>query len=257
MFTYLRLVLLLLSFFSQAFAQQELTVKDVSQVMQGIFSEHVKYKEMTPELMQRAHKLFIDQFDPDRIYLLDSEVKPYLSLTPYKLKSLVKKFNSGEFPSFIEMNSLFQEAIIRARNDRKHFKESEGVLLWNKSGSFARTHQDLEDRMQAYMYSLMNKETGTLDEKKQIVEAILEKKENEYLEKDGYFSVHLLKALTASLDAHSQFFEQNEADALKMRLKKSFQGFGLSLEHFDHTFIVVKIIPGSTAEESKKDSSWR
>jgi carboxyl-terminal processing protease len=236
---------------SQLLAQEPVSLQDVTDVMHHVFEEHVQYKQMTPELMQRAAVLYIEQFDPLRIYLLQSEVQPYMKLSKYEQEKLVSQFEDGTFPFFAKLDLLFGKAVSRARQERKALSESNIIVPWQQEGAFAKTEQELQKRMQGYMYSLMEQENGTFSDRKQKVDKLLEQKENEYLDKKA-FAQHLLKALASSLDAHTQLFNSHTAEALKIGLEKRFLGFGLLLQKDDHAFIIEKILPGSSAQKSQQ-----
>src|SRR5262245_46300944 len=121
-----RLLLLPLALFL-AFGFQssgfQLRKEDVRKTMQEIFNYHVEYKEFSPLVAKRSLKIFIEQFDPDRVYLLSSEIKPYLEPKEDKISSVIQKYYQDDLSEYIKLNQLVQEAIVRAQGYRQQLKE--------------------------------------------------------------------------------------------------------------------------------------
>lgn len=202
-----------------------LQADEVHEVMDKVFEEHVTEKKMTDEVMKRSVVLFIDQFDPHRIYLLEREVRPLLDFAQKNSATLVQDYEESSYPFFDQMVTEFQKAIMRARQIRQKLSviESRGV----ESKSFPTSIEDLENQIQAYLGELIEQNGGSREK----AEEELQDFENGYLyvDKEGNplssseaaqkFSLYLLKAFTASLDAHSAFFNAEEASQLKTALE--------------------------------------
>lgn len=69
-------------FGAEAHEQESLKTNEIHHIMDQIFSEHVNKKEISDQILHHAFLIYIDQFDPHGIYLLESEVAPYVKLTP-------------------------------------------------------------------------------------------------------------------------------------------------------------------------------
>ncbi len=265
-----------LALFSQV--PERISLPEIHSVMDSVFKEHVTQKSMNNELMIKAISQFVDQFDPSRSYLLSREVDVYLRLPVEKVTQLTESYNRQEYHFFSEMNQLMQKAIMRARKIRQEapLKDIGEVEAWASqpdSPAFAKTEQELVARsrmriarmiMQAKQENGQDKGAISFSDLMQRVEAVIKESENEYLyqdkqgralpidEQNSLLALHILKAFTTSLDAHSSFLNPQEAYELKMRLQKSLDGIGVIVEDLGHTFVVSKIIQGSSAETSKQ-----
>ena len=136
-----------------------LKANDISRIMQQILSEHVDKKEMTAKILQNALRIYIDQFDPDRMYLLESEVIPYFNPSSANLEKAVDQYKRNDFSPFEKLNGIIQASIERSRLLRKkmnfegsNFKINEESLMKQRGAlsgaeSFAKNTQQLEQRI--------------------------------------------------------------------------------------------------------------
>lgn len=270
--------------FSAIFAEDLLTVNDIQPVMKQIFEQHVDQKEISNKSIKSAFKVYIDKFDPDRIYLLEEEVNPYLQLTDSQLNTIVSAYKQNRFPAFEVLNRTIQNAILRSRAIRKELEKTPGVLFSTPSSSiteagdpdlkkiFVKNKEALHKVIKGYLINFINAEKQhfgsdvVLENQAQTIEIFekgMQQRENNYLyrnsdgssipkaEQDNLFTLHVLKALASSLDAHTTFYDETEATDLKMRLQKEFQGVGIIFQQkIDGSVLVGDLSDGGPAAKS-------
>jgi carboxyl-terminal processing protease len=282
------LIILIVSFsFSSAFAQQQedLSLKDVQKVMQEILAQHVDKKEITPDVLQNSFKSYLDQFDPERIYLFGNEASQFLNLDQAELKRVLENYRQNRFTKFEELDQMIQNAILRARKYREElaadketiFQSSSNhpsvsnLLGEDKKAPYPNDVSELKERMKGQAVRFISIERQrygdktVIDNKDKTLNAYfrqLEQKENLYLnqddagnplslrEKEHHFATRILKAMTHSLDAHTSFFDANEAYDMKVRLEKGFKGIGVTLEKRVQGIYVAGLVKGGPAEKS-------
>jgi len=262
-----------------------LTQNEILQMMNQIYSQQDNKTKISPEMIKSALMAYINQFDPYRIYLLESEVAPYRDLPDAKIADVVKDMRANNFHIFEELNQVIQKSIQRARTLRSELEKTANLLGFKTANDekfsdpdlqtpFAKDIEDLKKRnlddLRNYVAraqlrfgdALIKKNLGqTLS----IYEKSAREKENLYLyldnegkplqpsEKENLFVIYVLKALAKSLDAHTTFYTQSEAEDLKMRLEKGFQGIGINLEQSANgKFYISEILAGSPAMRSGK-----
>lgn len=270
--------------------EQELLKKtDVHKVMQEIFHQHVDKKEMTVSILKNSLKVYIDQFDPDRVYLLESDVRPYLKPTDYELDQALEQYKRNDLSLYEHLNRDIQQSIERAQQIRKGLiADSSNLMQASKTTKlnqieekrdqdqrrfFAKTLDDLKARIRLDLIEFVQDEvtrfgqepvmrdfTKTLG----LYDHKMRGEEDEYLatdetghallpqEQENLFVMHVLKALAASLDAHTKVMDLNEAYDMKIRLEKEYQGIGVRLQQRNKDVIVSGFVPGSPAEKSGK-----
>lgn len=249
----------------------QLKKDDIRKTMQEILAYHVEYKEFSPLIAKRSLKIFIEQFDPDRIYLLSSEAKPYLEPKEDKLKSVVRNYYQDDFSEYAKLNRTIQHSIIRARALREEVKEElivsteEPLEVGGTYLDYPRNEKDLKERMRKQLLRVLwiekhisNLSNLTAVQRKKILD-LWEKRfarvENTYLpekQEEHYLCMHVLKALAKSLDAHTSYYSPEEAHEMRTSLEKQFEGIGVVLRESIDGVVIHDMIKGGPAERCGK-----
>lgn len=277
-------------FLSQSIYPQEhelLKPSDINKVMKQILDQHVDQKTMSGTILKHAFRVYIDQFDPFRIYLLDDEVKAYLNVSDAQMDQWAEQYKYNDFSAFAALNGVIQQAIERARILRKEVQENKHELfkpdpkeLKNFEGwadrdpnkPFAKTVNELKDRIKHQFIYFIAEEKKRFGKKQvlshelqtlSIYDHYLANQENAYLyqnedgrpmaeaQKQNLFVLHILKALASSLDAHTTFYNNVEAYDMKVRLEKEFEGIGVVLQQeADGSVVITKLMSGGPAAKS-------
>ncbi|WP_316359222.1 tail-specific protease Tsp [Candidatus Neptunichlamydia sp. REUL1] len=258
-------------FISTAFASDPytLSLQDVRSSMDKMFTYHVENKEFSPLIVKRSLKIYIEQFDPDRLYLLKGEVEPFLSLTPRQIRRVINDFQRDQYPEYWNLNFLIEKSI--HRNQRIRHEEIERLIdgetedftlhVTTSYPNYSSTEQELRERvhnrlileLKAYMKG--RKEVSL---NPQLIQKILNHRskksisfESQYLNPTEHtLALHMLKAMAKSLDAHTGYYSPREAYEIRAALKKEFSGVGVVLcEDFDGVYI-SDVVKGGPAEKS-------
>lgn len=284
--SFFRLILIVLACFSgfvYSNEQELLKTQDINKVMAQIFQEHVDKKEMSSTIIQTALKNYIDQFDQERVYLLEDEIKPYLKISQSDLNTMVERYKRQDFKEFVQLNDLIQKSIVRARELRSEIEATKAQMFqvqqpnepqeWldaEKKKLFALSLDELKNRNRDYLLRFIHAEKKRYGEAYVIRNAnqifsLWEKHlrgaEDQYLyvegktalssaAKENLFAMHVLKALAKSLDAHTSFFNPEEAYDMRIRLEKGFQGIGVTLQETPEGVVVQGLMAGGPAAKS-------
>lgn len=266
---------------TEASEPELLKTKDVHKIMEQILTYHDNKKELSQTTLLHGLRIYAEQFDPYKIYLLEDEVTPLLNPSPSTIQEGVKEYNNSNFSLFLTLNQRIQTAIQRARKWRSQIeknsstifnealKNSDREILYPKE--YAKNIEELEERMKNHMLRFIDEQKQryggkVLKEQQSQTLRLYENEqrafENQYLylndkneplppaEQENLFAIHILKALASSLDAHTSFYNSREAYDMKVRLQKSFQGIGVALESSKEGTAISSLIPGGAAEKS-------
>lgn len=277
-----------LTFVSGLVSQETELLKreNINKIMKEMFEQHLDKKGMSGNILKNSFKIYLEQFDTERIYLLSSEIDQALQIQDAKLYSLLKEYEMGNLIAYENLNKLIQKAIIRAREIRKELKYRKDLLF--QSSSIAEEAVDIQEDKKppfpANVEELKNRIKNDmvrfigLERKKYGDREVLENQdktleayerysrhlENQYLyvddsgnplpteERENLFVLHVLKALARSLDSHTTFLNPNEAYDMKIRLEKGFEGIGVILERKSQGIVISKLIANSPASKSGK-----
>jgi carboxyl-terminal processing protease len=256
-------------------SQDNLKISDIPKVMERLFHFHIESKQMHPSLIRRSIKIYIEQFDSEKAYLLESEVAPYLNMSDTTVNAILGRIQTKNYSDFIELNDLMASAILRAQNIRKELAKQ--MVFGSLSDSFSsppskfpRSEKEIVEKQRSRMVRFYQFHQGRthLDspERKMGVFELFEKKvrryENTYLflgrdggsllreEMEHLLSLRLLKAFAKSLDTHTAFFSPEEAYEMRLSLEKQFEGVGVILSEGIDGVMIADLIEGSPAAQS-------
>ncbi len=256
--------------------QDTLRVKDVKFVLEDLLALHVENGKFSEEIIKRSISLYMKDFDPNKVYLLQEEVDSLTEIDKDKINKIQSDFQQSKVSQYFAVNKVMEKAAQRSQTIRNQIakeikkngfddKKIQPVIRYS---AFAKTKEELQERLKghfAFVLSNTRKKELTHEDRIQVF-ALWDTKKRQFeatyrpVSIDGlainkqleihYTSLHTLKALTKSLDAHSAFYSPEEARSLRASLMKEFEGIGIVLqEEFDGIYI-VGVIPGSPAAKS-------
>ncbi len=258
-------------------AQNSLKMGDIPRVMERFFSLHIENKEFSPALVRRSMKLYIEQFDPEKSYLLESEIAPYLNLSEKRTNEILARLKKSDYSDFIALNQVIQKAIVRAESYRQAIADrlvlqENLVAESNTPSQYARSESELIERQKSRMirFYFFHKARTRIDslERRTKVYSLFEKKvrrieygylfltpEADHLTREKIehlMALRILKSFAKSLDTHTSFFSPEEAYEMRLSLEKQFEGVGVVLSEGIDGIMIAELIPGSPAEQSGK-----
>lgn len=257
--------------------QTSLRINEIPKIMERFFSLHIENKELSTTLVRRSFKLYIEQFDSEKAYLLESEVLPYLKMSDKKASEILARLKKNDYSDFIALNQLIQRSILRAQELRKVLSAQLATdELDFENGPIApqsqypSSEEDLMERQKSRMarFYLFHKVRTRLDttDRKSLVFALFEKKvrrtEYNYLfltsagqamasdRVEHLMALRIVKSFAKSLDTHTSFFSPEEAFEMRTSLEKQFEGVGVVLSEGIDGIMIAELIKGSPAEQS-------
>lgn len=253
-------------FTSEAFT---LSLKDVRPTMDKMFTYHVESKEFSPIIAKRSLKIYLEQFDPDRIYLLKSEAEVYLGVSSRKVRELINHYHQDQFPEYWNLNFMVQRSIQRAQKIRHQQIErliNEGERALKRSvplyySDYARDEEELKNRIYERLILEVKSHLRSRSDSSvspQLIQKILNHRskktfafEEEYLgETEHLLTLHMLKAMAKCLDAHTGYYSPREAYEIRTMLKKEFSGVGVVFREDYDGIYVTDLVPNGPASKS-------
>jgi carboxyl-terminal processing protease len=255
----------------------DLYLQNIRPIVQDVFKQHIEYKEVSPLIMKRAMKLYVYRFDSQQTYLMNSEIKSFLVRSEAEWESAAKSFNKQDYSDFRLLQAAMTSSILRAQEYRKEIKNylktaSLDSLMQELKAidlpvSFAKSEEELFEKNQRQYtawfvdYFVQKGNLTPSDEEREkallFFEKIKMRREEIYalhlISKEDvcHFSEHILKAMVASLDAHSAYYTNEEAYDIRASLKKQFYGVGVVVKEDADGYFITEIIPKSPASYSE------
>ncbi len=86
-------------------------------------------------VLERSLKIYINNFDSSRSYLLLAEVEPYLKPNEKFLRKVLADYRQDRFSAYFAINEAIQKSITRARAWRESWeKDPKGLIEQAKTG---------------------------------------------------------------------------------------------------------------------------
>lgn len=235
----------------------EKTVKLAQQIMEEHASEH----KLTPDLMKRIFNTYLEELDPTKTYLIESDIDQWVNPSQPLLQQTIAQYNKGDFTQFSLMLEQMKHTIDRRhaidkeitslplppKVDPKQFKE----MKWTKNP------EELKERILNIKALQIQSSTKLNDEvKEKALQRIAKRQaklEDEILntntkERQKLILTKVLKATTSALDTHTHYFTPEEAKQFMIDVQQRLFGIGAQLRDDLSGFTVVKIVEGGPAE---------
>lgn len=243
----------------------EITPKDVTNRMGEIMKQHATYKQLTPTIVKRTLQNYLEELDPNKSYFIEPDIHQWLEPSDTLVNKILEDYKKNQFDVFEEINQAMSKAIQRRHElekqidmanlpkkvDPDEFKDMKWVP--NTDDLLTRIK-----RIKSLQMDAASKLNGELKEKSlQRIAKHQAKHEEELLSKDPVYHQQLtltnvMKAITASLDAHTSYFTPDEATQFMINVQQRLFGIGAQLRDDINGFSIVKIIEGGPAANGKE-----
>lgn len=245
----------------------QLTPKEVNNKIQEILKEHVTYKSLNSQLIERILRNFIEELDPSKTYFIESDIQEWLYPSEELKDKFLEGFKTADFSGF---DAILEEMIhaISRRNDLEKSLES-ASLPQNidrkelTNNDWATSRDNLYSKLlkiRALQLLAAEKFNDQGQGKEQFLKIMDKRRHNREAELQGenietrknFVLSTVLKASASALDAHTNYFTPNEAKQFMIQVQQRLFGIGALLKDNLNGFCISRIVEGSPAEKSKK-----
>ncbi|MFA5250048.1 MAG: S41 family peptidase [Parachlamydiales bacterium] len=259
------LFLLLISAFLPSQEQPLLNNFVLKNKMAEIFSAHVRYKELSPVLIERILNNFLEELDPTKTYFLESEITLWAHPSESTKQELLKDLKEGDYKVF---HLIFDKMLAAIKKHRQLMQEISGLSLPQDPKledindlPWAKSRNELIDRL-LKIKALQVKAAGKLsDEPKELFLKRIEKyrriREEDLIQPQGeehnrLILSYILKSFCQALDAHTNYFTPQEARQFMIQVQEKLIGIGAMLRDALDGFEIMRILDNSPAQKSQK-----
>ena len=265
--SFLKKILLILCFTTlllEAKAPQ-ISPKDVKIKIEEILKAHASHKQITEEIVKRTLLNYLDELDPTKTYFLASEVEKWVHPDEKIVRRAISGVQKSDYSLFFEIHEAFLQAIIRRDQLEKTVISNElptGVKSEEfKDAPWVLTVEDLITRL-LRIRALQLDAAAKLGEstRDKFIQRIEKRRLNREAEFTGQNAderqwvalTYFLKACTAALDAHTNYFTPSEANQFMIQVQQRLFGIGAQLRDDLDGLTVMRILENSPASQSAK-----
>lgn len=226
-----------------------------------IFNAHVSHKELTPEIISRALKNYLDELDPTKTYLLVSEVAAWNEPKEELLEALISDYKKENFEPYEQMYQVMIHAI--SRRNALEEKVSKTPLPKDakatdfKELNWASSEKELEERLlKLRALQLETADQLEIDSKEQFLQRVAKRRtsrEDEVLQRGKkkqqkqQMLAYFLKSFSSALDSHTVYFTPQEANQFMVQVQQRLFGIGAQLRDDLTGFTLVRLLEGGPA----------
>lgn len=250
---------LLLPTGAQAFGAPELTCGRSYDLVKSLLKRHISYRELNPELRERAIDSYVNSIDPSNALFLSSEID-HLKL---QLRGVFFGMQNDECEVLDQLHADLvkryqrMEDEVRAQvSDPNYAIDTSVELILDPD---KRGHPPTEEARKKLVQSLVhfqmsNYMDGDMDmakAKQKLIHRyeLMTKRVREMEPRDTYGN--FLNAFAGSLDPHSNYYPPEEVEDFEIQMSLSLDGIGVALSSRDGYSIVERVIPGGATDKAK------
>ena len=264
---YLRLiffVLLCLSTLCHA-KPPSLTPRDAKVKINEILKAHVTYQKLDEEIVKRSFLNYLEELDPLKTYLIESETLEWTEPTDELVQKTLKEIHNEDFTTFLNFHDHFLKSIAR-----RHSLEEEILTLSLpldvkasefKELSWTKNEEELKNKLlRIKALQMETAEKLNPEDKCQFVQKLNKRRLNREIELKGkneeerrqIVLSYVLKSISTSLDSQTAYFTPSEANQFMMQVQQKLYGIGAQLRDDLNGLSIVRILEGGPAAVGNK-----
>lgn len=243
----------------------DITPKETHQKLDEIMKLHASQKTMNEVVAKRALLNFIDEMDPTKTYFIESDIKEWLEPSDALVQQVIKDYNEDKFAEFERIHAAMLKAIARRQTLEKQInlddlpkgvKSSEFKdMKWTQNTDELMTRLARVKSLQIESAAKFNDEVK--DKSLQRINKRQQKFEEEITNSDPvlrerFILSDVMKAITSSLDTHTNYFTPEEAQQFMISVQQRLFGIGAQLRDDLNGFTITKIVEGGPAYNNKE-----
>lgn len=244
----------------EAVEPPKLTAKETRLKTEEILKAHVSYQQLSPELIKRALKNYLEELDPLKTYFLDYEIVKWIDPSDDLLKKVLEEYALEKFTVFEEIHQQMLLAINRRNSLEKQLEDTslpEDVShLEFKDVPWAKNVDALKERL-LRIKSLQLRTATKIDPdiRDRFIQRLTKRRlcrENDLKgktdqEKQCIILSYVLKSISSALDSQTIYFTPAEASQFMIQVQQRLFGIGAQLRDDLNGLTVVHILEKSPA----------
>lgn len=236
--------------------ERQVTLK----VVDLLHKQHLSRQQVNDEIAARALPLFLDSFDPMKLYFTRADVDEFRR-SQTQLDDWLKQgkidFAYLVYQRFLQRLQERLELVDRLLAEPIDFTVDESLVVDRKAIDYASTPEEIAERWRKRVkYDLLVLKAGKV-EGDQARERLKHRYHNfarrmRQFDNDELLEAYL-NAFTMSFDPHTSYMSPSQLENFRIQMRLNLEGIGAQLQTDDygHT-VVAKIVPGGAADKHGK-----
>jgi carboxyl-terminal processing protease len=220
---------------------------------------HLKQFKIDHEISRRMHKLYVESFDPKKLFFLESDLKE-LADGEFRHTDYIRNGDLGfairVYERFLKRVTERNEWAAGFAKEKFDFAQEDTIVVDNKTATYAKNDDEAKARWRAWIkYELCTMIVDGVKEP-EARERIAKRYRNllrftKQTDKDELLERYLT-CLTNSFDPHSTYMSPKSQEEFDIAMRLQLQGIGALLGGEDGRTTIKEILPGGAAESDKR-----
>lgn len=220
---------------------------------------HISAASLDDTISQRALDLFVDRFDPLKLYFYQSDIDQFRQYRN-KIDDMVKEGDlSLAYSIFKRFSQRVDERIATALellDSEFDFTKEDYIIVDADAASYANTPGEAQARWRRQIkYALLDLRDD--DTEGEEARDLLRRRYKRYARRYKSFDHDdlleaYLTSVTSAFDPHSTYMAPKTLDDFNISMGLELQGIGAALREKDGNTVVMQIIPGGAADGDKR-----
>ena len=220
---------------------------------------HISGDALDDTISQRALNLYVDRFDPLKLYFYQSDVDQFQKYQN-QIDDMVKKGDLGlAYSIFNRFTQRVDERVAMALellDSEFDFSKDEYIIVDADAASYAKNVEEARQRWRRQIkYALLDlRDDETVgDEARDLLRRRYKRYARRFktYDNDDLLEAYLT-AVTTAFDPHSTYMSASTLDDFNISMGLKLQGIGAALREKDGNTVVMQIIPGGAAAIDKR-----
>jgi carboxyl-terminal processing protease len=241
-----------------AFGEPVLSCSRSYDLVKSLLKRHISFRQLSPELRERAVDVYIERIDPSKTLFLSDEVKQLKT----RMLGVFFGMQNDECDLLDETQAELVKRYERMDNEVREFVSDENyavdtdvVLILDPE---KRGHpQDDEARRRLVerlvhfqMSNYLESDMDLAKAKEKLIHRyeLMTKRARELEPRDTYGN--FLNAFAGALDPHSTYYPPEAVEDFEIQMSLSLDGIGVALSSKDGYSVVERIIPGGATDKA-------
>ncbi len=237
-----------------------LSCKNVDRIQRVFLSQHIRFREESPEAETHAIDQYVKHIDPSKIYFLESDVAQIKK----DMKGLFTQLRdeSANCSGIDKVEELYVKRVReRAENAKKVLSDKKfkydpktELVLDPDARGYAKDKKEQEAFHLKYLQFQLSNYLATGMKQAEAQEHVIRnyergvKRVSETTKEDLYSGY--LDAFGRALDPHSSYFSRESLEDFEIQMSLSLEGIGATLSSMDGFTTVEQLIEGGAAKQS-------
>lgn len=234
--------------------------RQVAALIAGLMPKyHVSSSRLDDTISERALDLYLDQFDPLKLYFYQSDIDEFRR-SATAIDDMIKKGQLDlAYTIFNRFTQRVDERVTVAMElleQEFDFNKEESIVVDPEAATYSKTPEEARERWRRqikYAFLDLKDDEKTGEEAKDLLRRRYSRYARRWRSTDTDDLLEMfMTAVTMGFDPHSTYMSASTLEDFQISMNLQLEGIGAALREKDGSTVVMSVIPGGAADQDGK-----